>query len=612
MCGFVCQFNFDSSFKDDKQVLLNASTTLAHRGPDAKKYKNIKNFQAVFYRLSIRDLSANGNQPIFSHSKNFIMVFNGEIYNTDYLLTLLNKNKLKGKSDSEILINLFEEKGPKALQIIKGMFSFVIYDIKNNKIFAARDRFGIKPLYYYKNRNKIIFSSEIKPLLKIINSISFNEKSFFDLFNKGYLDHDDKTFFKNIASLMPGNQLTINSSKKLNIKKYWEILYSNQDIFGNNKNEDVHSEKLKFILNQTINDHLISDVDIGLFLSGGSDSNSIANLIRFNSNIIIENFTYSFQNESKFSEVNEAKRISKLLNQKHHVEIITPNYIKDNFSNIVNEMESPFTSMRLFAVRKLYERASKEGKKVIIEGHGGDEMFGGYGYNIFPYLIDFYRRFGFEELQNNYFYKNFKNNKFNFFNKFLTLHDQGLSTTDGTCYLNNNIHVSNSLNSTKLLQKHFHNSYLINSQLLDIKYIKIPRMLKYTDRMSMRFGVEARVPFLDHELFEYCFNLSHNFKFKNGESRYLLKKISREINSKISFTKNKINIVDPQKSWLKTHLKDFILDELNSIDFINNEFINNKNTKKLLNNFFKSKNVKSSYLIFKILTTHKFLQNFKN
>ena len=96
------------------------------------------------------------------------MVFNGEIYNTDYLLTIINKNKLKGKSDSEILINLFEEKGPKALQIIKGMFSFVIYDIKNNKIFAARDRFGIKPLYYYKNRNKIIFSSEIKPLLKII------------------------------------------------------------------------------------------------------------------------------------------------------------------------------------------------------------------------------------------------------------------------------------------------------------------------------------------------------------------------------------------------------------------------------------------------------------
>ena len=612
MCGFICQFNFDRSFKEDKSILSKASNVLAHRGPDTKKYKKTKNFQAVFYRLSIRDLSANGNQPIFSHSKNFIMVFNGEIYNTDYLLTLLNKNKLKGKSDSEILINLFEEKGPKALQIIKGMFSFVIYDIKNNKIFAARDRFGIKPLYYYKNRNKIIFSSEIKPLLKIINSISFNEKSFFDLFNKGYLDHDDKTFFKDIASVMPGNQLTINSSKKLNIKKYWDILYSNQDIFGNNKNEDAHCEKLKLILNQTINDHLISDVDIGLFLSGGSDSNSIANLIRFNSNTIIENFTYSFQNESKFSEVNEAKRISKLLNQKHHVEIITPNYIKDNFSNIVNEMESPFTSMRLFAVRKLYERASKEGKKVIIEGHGGDEMFGGYGYNIVPYLIDFYRRFGFEELQNNYFYKYFDNNKFNFFNKFLTLHDQGLSTTDGTCYLNNNIHLSTKLNSTKLLQENLHNSYLINSQLLDIKYIKIPRMLKYTDRMSMRFGVEARVPFLDHELFEYCFNLSHNFKFKNGESRYLLKKISREINSKISFTKNKINIVDPQKSWLKTHLKDFILDELNSIDFINNEFIDNKNTKKLLNNFFKSKNVKSSYLIFKILTTHKFLQNFKN
>ena len=168
------------------------------------------------------------------------------------------------------------------------------------------------------------------------------------------------------------------------------------------------------------------------------------------------------------------------------------------------------------------------------------------------------------------------------------------------------------LNKTKVLQPQLNSSYLVNSQLLDIKYIKLPRMLKYTDRMSMRFGVEARVPFLDHELFEYCFNLNHNFKFKNEETRYLLKKVSREINSKISFKKNKINIVDPQTSWLKTHLKDYILDELSSLDFINNDFINYKNTKKMLNFFFKSKNVKSSYLIFKILTAHKFIQNFKN
>jgi asparagine synthase (glutamine-hydrolysing) len=611
MCGFICQFNFGNSFRDDKQVLLNASTALAHRGPDAKKYKNIKNFQAVFYRLSIRDLSANGNQPIFSYSKNLIMVFNGEIYNTKYLLNFLNKSELKGKSDSEILINLFEKKGPSVLKLLKGMFSFVIYDVKKNKIFAARDRFGIKPLYYYKDKNKITFSSEIKPLLRIVNSVSFNDKSFFDLFNKGYLDHDDKTFFKDIVSLMPGNQLTINSSKKLHTKQYWNIAYSNNDIFENNKDEIYHSEKLKFILNQSINDHLISDVDIGLFLSGGSDSSSIANLIKFNSDLRIENFTYSFQNENKFSEVNEARMISKLLNQKHHVEIITPDYIKDNFNNIVNEMESPFTSMRLFAVRKLYERASKEGKKVIIEGHGGDEMFGGYGYNIVPYLIDFYRRFGFEELKKNNFYKYFKNNKFSSFNKFLTLHDQGLSTTDGTCFLNSNIEISNNLNLTKELQPQMHNSYLINSQLLDIKFIKIPRMLKYTDRMSMRFGVEARVPYLDHELFHYCFNLSHNLKFKNGESRYLLKKVSREINSKISFKKNKINIVDPQKSWLKTKLKDFVLDELSSLDFINNDFINFKSTKKLLKAFYEKKNVKSSYLLFKILTSHKFIQNFK-
>ena len=612
MCGFICQFHFDTNFKKDKHSLLKASSFLAHRGPDTNKYIGVKNFQAVFYRLSIRDLSTNGDQPIFSNSKNFIMVFNGEIYNTNYLLTLLNKKQLKGKSDSEVLINLIEEKGPNALKIIKGMFSFVIYDIRNNKIFVARDRFGIKPLYYYKNNNKIVFSSEIKPLLRIRNTSSFNEESFFDLFNKGYLDHDEKTFFKDINSLMPGHQLKVGATKKLSIKRYWEISYRNHNIFTNNENENDQSEKLKFYLNQSINGHLISDVDIGLFLSGGSDSNSIANLIKFNSDIRIENFTYSFKNETKFSEVNNAKKVSKLLNQKHHVEVIDPNYIKDNFTNIVNEMESPFTSMRLFAVRKLYERASKESKKVIIEGHGGDEMFGGYGYNVVPYLIDFYRRFGLNELKNNSFYINFTKKKLNLFNKFLTSFDQGLSTTDGTSFLNNNLHLSSKLNKTKILQPQLNSSYLVNSQLLDIKYIKLPRMLKYTDRMSMRFGVEARVPFLDHELFEYCFNLSHDLKFKNGETRYLLKKVSREINSKISFKKNKINIVDPQTSWLKTHLKDYVLDELSSLDFINNDFINHKNTKKMLNFFFKSKNIKSSYLIFKVLTAHKFIQNFKN
>ena len=181
------------------------------------------------------------------------------------------------------------------MKLLKGMFSFVIYDVKKNKIFAARDRFGIKPLYYYKDKNKITFSSEIKPLLRIINSVSFNDKSFFDLFNKGYLDHDDKTFFKDIVSLMPGNQLTINSSKKLHTKQYWNIAYSNKDIFENNKDEIYHSEKLKFILNQSINDHLISDVDIGLFLSGGSDSSSIANLIKFNSDLKIENLLIHFK-----------------------------------------------------------------------------------------------------------------------------------------------------------------------------------------------------------------------------------------------------------------------------------------------------------------------------
>ena len=602
MCGFVV-IKKNKFFK--KKKIINSSKLLEHRGPDDCSFYEDNDIFMIFYRLSIQDTSILGRQPMVSKSKKNIMVFNGEIYNALELRKLVNKKNLIGKSDSEILIELYEKKGPSILKKINGMFSVVIYNFKSKKFFTFRDRFGIKPLYYY-NKDFLMFSSEIKPILKYVGKNFFNKNAIGDFLFRGFMDHDEKTFFQNIYSHSTAKYKIFKGKKILQSTSYWNLDYKPKKL------KNIKS-KLKKLWGNSVKQHLISDVKLGAFLSGGSDSTHICQEMKKHVKYQLESFTYNFKDKSKknFGELSFAKKISNNLKLKNYYSSITPEYIKKNIDNLVLDIESPFTSIRLFGVKKLYQLVKKNGLKVILEGYGGDEMLAGYEYNNLSKILDDNKKIN----KSNMIYKIFSKANINRFgikkiiNFIYALNSQGNFTSDGTPYLYFDLFNSRFFNKyckqSNIKLKLRNNNFLQRSQLFDIKFIHIPRTLKYVDRLSMKSGVEARVPYLDHELFNFCFSLSNDQKIYKNVQRRIWK--NTFINKDVSL--NKRSIVDPQREWFKTFLKKMLINEVNSQNKIIKIFFNKKNLVNYVKNYNNSK-TQTSFNLFQILTLIKFIKVF--
>ncbi len=607
MCGFFCiTGSIPKNF--NKLNFINSGKLISHRGPDDKKIEFSSNYALSFYRLSLRDLSLNGRQPMKSSCGRYIICFNGEIYNSDYLKKkYLNKIKLKSTSDTEILLECFKIKKENIVNELEGMFSMLIYDLKDKKTFLIRDRLGIKPLYYKIQKNYIIVSSEIKPILNFSNKNKFNYLAFADFFFKGSMDYN-KTFFKDVEIIKPGEILIYNNNS-IRKKTYWSL--KNYIFKKNNKNVGYHINSL---LNDSVYKHLVSDVKIGSFLSGGTDSSILTSTATKFLNYKMSSFTYDFQSSYKLSESSRAKIISKKLNINNYKILVKPDYIINNFDDLLETVESPITSIRLFGTYKNYAEAKKRKLKIILEGQGGDEIFGGYKYNYIYYFKDLVKNAKKNQniikklLKNNVFKINNINDLVNFY---ITSTFQHGSTSDGVPYVNlelfNNDFVKKYLNDNFYSLENYSENNLINSQCRDIYEIKLPRVLRYTDRLSMKNGIETRVPLLDHKLVEFGINLDPNLKFNKNQSRWIIK---RFIKNKFIYEKNKKTIVDPQKSWFKTYLKDFVFDTFNSQEFKNNELFNSKRIIQYYENYLKY-NSESSFNLIQILSAHKFLKIFK-
>jgi len=616
MCGFVFLYKKNIQFNFDKRRFLKASKLISHRGPDDFNCIFEKNFYASFFRLSIRDISKKGRQPMFSKNKSKVIVFNGEIYNSDKLKQYLDYRYLKSNSDTEILVNLYDKFGEKILDKLEGMFSFVVYDFKNNKCTLVRDRFGIKPLYFYEDNNVLIASSEIKPILYLNKKINFDYKTVADFLLKGYLDHGTKTFFDKINQLLPASIKYVSGTKNNNnYYKYWEL----KPFINNKDNYNYSKKKLGYLLNQSVKKHLISDRKIGISLSGGTDSTAIASIAEKFSKKKIETFTYDFSNNLGLGESSKAKKVAGNLNFNNSTILIKPIDIIDNFEKTIKILESPLTSIRNISQNLLYKETSNNNVIVILEGHGGDEMAAGYEYNVLPKIIDQSiknkNEFDFE-----IFFKEVKKLNYDYIklrNHLITYKFQGGSTSDGTPYIYIDLFKKKFLKKfisceyyfSDFFDKEFNN--LQKSQLFDINYIKLPRALKYTDKLSMYYGIESRVPFLDHKLFEYIFNLRNNFKFKDGKSRFILKDILEKQLKGFETQKVKQSIADPQSNWFKTELKDFIYDQINSRDFNYIGIFDHKKIISYLDSFVKNK-IPNSFNLMQIISLSVFFRLFRN
>ena len=364
------------------------------------------------------------------------------------------------------------------------------------------------------------------------------------------------------------------------------------------------------MINTSVSQHLVSDVKISLLLSGGLDSSVLCYLISKNYKKKIETFTYDFLNNNK-GESKKANSISKFLNFKNNNVLVKPNYILNNFEKMCLELESPFTSIRLFGLKKVYEKINYKGFKVALEGSGGDEILGGYHYNFLAFLLDIY-------LKDKKKFSNYlkKQNKEKILNYIVTLSYQNGSTKDSSPFINSNLFRNEFMN--EVLDEKFFKSYnfskklnfLQKSQMIDISYVNLPRSLKYMDRLAMNFSIENRVPFLDHDLASFCFNLENNNKINNNETRFIMKKIFKKYPVFKYFTKTKKIIVDPQQNWLGNELFEFFYDEINSTELKNSYFFE---PKKILDQLEKLKKneLNNSFQLFQVLTTIIFMKIFK-
>lgn len=582
MCG-ICGFYG----LNDKNLLKRMSHIMNYRGPDDSGLFIDNNIGIANQRLSIIDLKK-GHQPIHNEDGSIFITFNGEIYNFKELKSDLEKrgHRFYSDSDTEVIVHAYEEYGNKCVSYFNGMFAFALWDSNKKKLLLARDRLGIKPLYYILYNEKLIFASEIKSILqyeefkKEINYTALN-----NFFTFRYV-LGEKTILKGINRLLPGHIL-IYKNNQIKISKYWDL-----DFCPTNEKIDYYTNSLKHLVGDSVKKRLTSDVPLGVFLSGGIDSTSILSYANEFSDKQVKTFNLSFcdwpNNELKY-----AKCASEFFNTNHKEVTVTPDIIK-LLPKIVWHMDEPVADPTAILNYVLAEKA-KSSVKVILTGEGADEVFAGYEQYKIMNLTKNYSKIVPKIVQ-----KNLIQGLVNLLPKesfFIKLSNY-LSTISNTpksyvellsifdksekklLYSNHLIKKAGNLNSDlKLVSCYFKNSYdLLNKMLLsDIKTWLPNNMLIKLDRMSMAHSIEARVPFLDHRIVEFSSKIPSRLKLKGLNEKFILKKSMENKIPKNILKRKKQRFFVPLDFWFKNNL-----DYITSNIFLDSDFLKKNFNKKFI------------------------------
>ncbi|MCF6132671.1 asparagine synthase (glutamine-hydrolyzing) [Flavobacterium wongokense] len=543
--------------KANKSNILEMLDCQKHRGPDFTAYFVEENSVALGHnRLSIIDLSSNANQPFTSDDGNYVMVFNGEIYNYIELRKELQpKYQFRTQSDTEVLLNAYKEWGKKCLEKLNGMFALAIWDKKEQSLFAARDRFGVKPFYYHFDNSNFHFASEIKTILVSGVAKIPNEKVWSSFFTEGSYGLPNETFWKDIHQLPGGHSLTLKNNV-LQIEKWYSFETRTKSLFSHfEKNEE---EYITNLLLKAINLRFRADVPVGFNLSGGLDSSTLLALID-QQNIdksAVEAFTF-VTNDERYDELFWVK--SMLENRPFHLNIcpLSANEIPDlSFKMSQHQME-PYGGIPTIAYSKIFQAARQKGVKVLLDGQGSDEAWAGYDYYI--------------------------NNSQSIV--------QGVTKSP---FRMNVLDTEFAQKSQKTIYEKPFEDNLLNLQYRDLFYTKIPRALRFNDRVSMMHGTELREPFLDYELVEYVFSRPTDFKIKNGVQKWMLRKIAEQFLQKDLVLAPKRPLQTPQREWLSEDLKEWVRAEVETL-YANNWF--NKNELETeLSAFFNGDNQSSFHI----------------
>lgn len=551
MCGISGIVNLKGGFKRQDQLKL-MTDLITHRGPDDFGFFIEGSVGFGHRRLSILDLSSAGNQPM-KFSEDLVITYNGEIYNyIEIRQTLIEKGyKFQSNTDTEVILAAYAEWGKECVHQFNGMWAFAIYDRKKHTVFLSRDRFGIKPLYFLKIDDELIFGSEIKQLLLFVKVNKVNKKTLLNYLIYGMEEYNEDTFFEGVCKLLPGHNLTIDIKKGVLEQERFYTLKKHPSIERLNEQDSILHWRKKFT--QSINLRLRSDVDVGTCLSGGLDSSSIA---------AKAGKTY-FKNRGKAFKAITAESVEKINDESAYAKKVV-DFIgldwkkvkpdKESYKEVVEKVialqEEPFGSPSIIMQYFVMQKAKEINCTVLLDGQGGDETLLGYEryYPAYFLSLPFWRSL--MEL-----FKSSSNSKLSVFqllkyHVYFTNAKIRKKRQVKRCFFvkksSLNFLKDDALND---LAKSYRNIW--DLQVKEITSTQLPHLLKYEDKNSMYHSIETRLPFLDYQLVEASLSIKNSLKINGGWTKYILRKsIENDLPQEITWRKNKFGFEAPVKTWL--------------------------------------------------------------
>ena len=551
MCG-IC--GFTGEIVDRDRVLREMAELITHRGPDSSGFYTDSSVAMGFRRLSIIDVDASGNQPIYNEDRTLVLTFNGEIYNYRQLRAELEGkgHRFYTQTDSEVLVHGFEEWGEEMLPRLRGMFGFAIWNTKDQSLFLARDFFGIKPVHYAQVGDHFVYGSEIKSILAFPG---FEKK-----FNYATLDRylsfqyavPPETFFEGVYCLLPAHFLWYRGGK-VTVQRYWEPRFQPDESLS----EAEAVDRIEKVFEDSVNAHKISDVEVGCFLSSGVDSSYVSTYFADQ-----KTFTVGFDFGDHYNEIHWAQDLSKEIGAEHHSQVITSEEFWGNIKKVQYHMDQPLADPSCIALY-FVSRLASQYVKVVLSGEGADELFGGYTVYNEPRVFRLYRailpqsvrtflrkmvqkvprRFkgqGFitrgEYPTNESFIGNAK--MFGYEDKQRLLKDPSLASRPQEITRKYYDRVKDLDDVTRM-------------QYLDINLWMVGDILLKADRMSMANSLELRVPFLDKEVFKVAATIPTKLRVNRKNTKYAMRQAALRHLPEATAQKEKLGFPVPTRVWLR-------------------------------------------------------------
>jgi len=575
MCGIAGILSSNPSLVTNGRI-KKMTDTLVHRGPDAEGHWIKSSIALGSRRLSIIDLSDAGNQPMH-YLDRYTIIHNGEIYN---YLELKEELQKKGysfftKTDTEVIAAAYDCWGEECIDDLDGMFAFAIWDEKEKELFAARDRFGEKPFFYFVDKEQFVFASEMKAIWAAGIERKVNLKLLFNYLTIGYVDNPnipEETFFENISKLPAASFLKFSPDSnrdnfQLAITNYWDIDIENE----NKKITDSEAiEQFGSLFQQSVRRRLRSDVPVGTSLSGGLDSSSIIATLHqlTTNNSPMPSVGLAMEGLAAFSSIfpgfeKDESRFAKLVADKFHLQHYTTTPDEASLQNDLEKLfycqEEPFSSASIYAQYKVYELAKQQGIKVLLDGQGADETLAGYHKYYKWYWQELFRK---RKLSSSNELQAAKEigvtEKFGWKNRVAALFPEFATIFLERQYLLNALrHEDLTKDFTQLQSKE---AYYITPEIFTLNGVLyfnscmhgLEELLRYADRNSMAHSREVRLPFLNHELVEFVFSLPASFKIRNGWTKWLLRETMKDkLPDEIVWRKDKTGFEPPQQQWMQ-------------------------------------------------------------